>query len=239
MHRCRAQRRSERGQASGFRLLVRVRQHGATRYNTRYPGVAKVDRNLQRVPPGAGTKVPVAAENAPNLPPVSCEFGAPMSRLLYGVLLLLGSSACAAPRAAGAPLAPLGRSWAVPTLGLYQEWWDKTVACSGQSGNMKNVSFYAVDAPAGAIELAGEMAHAWWVREGNRIYLPANALGHEWLVRHEMLHALLQKGSHPAEIFVKACHVASAAVWRGLTLSGGPREPPRERRGHLLFCPLL
>jgi hypothetical protein len=148
-----------------------------------------------------------------------------MSRLFYGVLFLLGSSACAAPRAAGAPLAPLGRSWAVPTLGLYQEWWDKTVACSGQSGNMKDVSFYAVDAPSGAIELAGEMAHAWWVREGNRIYLPANALGHEWLVRHEMLHALLQKGSHPAEIFVDACHVASAAVWRDSTLTADPGNP--------------
>ena len=79
-----------------------------------------------------------------------------MGRLFAAVLLLAGTSACAAPRAAGAPLAPLGRSWAVPTLGLYQEWWDKTVACSGKSGKMTDVQFYAVDAPAGAIELAGE-----------------------------------------------------------------------------------
>jgi hypothetical protein len=148
-----------------------------------------------------------------------------MSRLSYGILLLLTASACAAPRAAGAPLAPLARSWAVPTLGLYQEWWDKTVACSGHSGRMSDVSFYAVDAPTGAIELAGEMAHAWWVREGNRIYLPANALGQEWLVRHEMLHALLQRGSHPGEVFVNACHVASAAVWRDSTLTADPGNP--------------
>src|SRR3954467_5989589 len=151
-----------------------------------------------------------------------------MRRLLCGVVLMLGTSACAAPRAAGAPLAPLGRSWAVPTLGLYQEWWDKTGACSGQAGKMTDVSFYAVDAPSGAIELAGEMAHAWWVREGNRIYLPANALGEEGLVRHEMLHALLKRGSHPAEVFVKACHVASSAVWRDSTLTVDPGNP----RGH-------
>ena len=151
-----------------------------------------------------------------------------MGRLFCAVLLIVSTSACAAPRAAGAPLAPLGRSWAVPTLGLYQEWWDKTVACSGQTGQMTNVSFYAVDAPAGAIELAGEMAHAWWVREGNRIYLPASALGEEWLVRHEMLHALLQRGSHPASVFVQACHVASAAVWRDSTLAVDPGNP----RGH-------
>ncbi len=151
-----------------------------------------------------------------------------MGRLFAAVLLLVGTGACAAPRAAGAPLAPLGRSWAVPTLGLYQEWWDKTVACSGKAGKMTDVSFYAVDAPAGAIELAGEMAHAWWVREGNRIYLPASALSEDWLVRHEMLHALLQRGSHPPSIFVQGCHVASAAVWRDSSLTLDPGNP----RGH-------
>jgi hypothetical protein len=122
----------------------------------------------------------------------------------------------------------MGRSWAVPTLGLYQEWWDKTVACSGRQGKMTDVNFYAVDAPGGAIELAGEMAHAWWVREGNRIYLPANGLSEEWLVRHEMLHALLQRGSHPPSMFVEACHVASAAVWRDSSLTVDPGNP----RGH-------
>ncbi len=151
-----------------------------------------------------------------------------MSRLLCAVLLLAGTAGCAAPRAAGAPLAPLGRSWVVPTLGLYQDWWDKTVACSGKQGQMTDVTFYAVDAPRGGIELAGETAHAWWVREGNRIYLPASALGEEWLVRHEMLHALLQRGSHPAEVFVEACHVASAAVWRDSSLTLDPSNP----RGH-------
>jgi hypothetical protein len=148
-----------------------------------------------------------------------------MRRIFYGVFVILGVGACAAPRAAGAPLAPVGRSWAVPTLGLYQEWWDKTVACSGKTGKMTDVNFYAVDAPGGGIELAGEMAHAWWVREGNRIYLPANALGEEWLVRHEMLHALLQRGSHPANVFVSACHVASSAVWRDSALTVDPGNP--------------
>ena len=75
---------------------------------------------------------------------------------------------------------------------------------------------------------AGETAHAWWVRAGNRIYLPASALGEEWLVRHEMLHAILQRGSHPADIFVEACHVASAAVWRDSSLTVDPSNP----RGH-------
>ena len=96
-----------------------------------------------------------------------------------------------------APVAPVERAWAVPTLELYQAWWTKTEECSGLQGDMSQVTFYAVDSPSGAISLGNEVAHGWWMRRGNRIYLPANALGEEWLVRHEMLHALLQRGSHP------------------------------------------
>jgi hypothetical protein len=81
---------------------------------------------------------------------------------------------------------------------------------------------YAVDSPSGAISLGTEVAHGWWMRKGNRIYLPANALGEEWLVRHEMLHALLQSGSHPADKFVQACHLASLKTWRDSTLAADP-----------------
>jgi hypothetical protein len=63
------------------------------------------------------------------------------------------------------------------------------------------------------------------VRNGNRIYLPANALGEEWLVRHEMLHALMQRGSHPSRAFVEACHLSSAQVWRDSTLTVDPENP--------------
>jgi hypothetical protein len=150
-----------------------------------------------------------------------------MHRVIVGVLLL-SSAGCALPRAAGAPLAPLApveRAWEVPTLELYSEWWRKTEACSGRKGDMSQVKFYAVDAPNGAIGLNGTLAHGWWVRQGNRIYLPANGLGEEWLVRHEMLHALLQRGSHPTKKFVEACHLASLDVWRDSTMRVDPGNP--------------
>jgi hypothetical protein len=148
-----------------------------------------------------------------------------MRRLIAGMLLLSSLTACAAPKVAGAPLAPIERAWEVPTLELYTEWWRKTEECSGRKGEMREVKFFAVDAPTGAIGLNGTVAHGWWVRQGNRIYLPANALGEEWLVRHEMLHALLQRGSHPNEQFVGACHVASVEVWRDSTLRLDPANP--------------
>jgi hypothetical protein len=143
-------------------------------------------------------------------------------RLLTTLVLLSSVTGCAAPRIAGAPLAPIERAWEVPTLELYAKWWQKTEACSGRTGDMSRVTFYAVDSPSGAIGLNRTVAHGWWIRRGNRIYLPANALGEEWLVRHEMLHALLQRGSHPSRQFVEACHLASAEVWRDSTLRVDP-----------------
>jgi hypothetical protein len=148
-----------------------------------------------------------------------------MRGVIVGALLLSATAGCAVPRAAGAPLAPLERAWEVPTLELYTEWWRKTEACSGRKADMSLVKFYAVDAPDGAIGLNGTLAHGWWVRQGNRIYLPANALGEEWLVRHEMLHALLQRGSHPNKAFVEACHLASLDVWRDSTMRADPANP--------------
>lgn len=148
-----------------------------------------------------------------------------MRRFIAAMLLLSSAAGCAVPRAAGAPLAPVERAWEVPTLELYSEWWSKTEACSGRKADMSEVTFYAVDAPNGAIGLNGTVAHGWWVREGNRIYLPANALGEEWLVRHEMLHALLQRGSHPTKQFVDACHLASIDVWRDSTMRVDPSNP--------------
>ena len=146
-------------------------------------------------------------------------------RGLFSSVLLFAIGACAMPRAGAAPLAPVDRSWVVPTLELYQGWWAKTEACSGVTADMSQVTFYAVDSPTGAISLGTEAAHGWWVREGNRVYLPANALGEEWLVRHEMLHALLQRGSHPSEHFAKACHLASLKTWRDSTLVADPLNP--------------
>jgi len=93
---------------------------------------------------------------------------------------------------------------------------------------MSRVTFYAVDAPTGALLLGTEVAHGWWVRKGNRIYLPASALGEEWLVHHEMLHALLQRGDHPPEMFVDACHLSSLADWPDSTATGhGQNREPR------------
>jgi hypothetical protein len=146
-------------------------------------------------------------------------------RLAQWFVVPLLMAACATPNAGAARVAPVERAWVVPTLELYHAWWTKTEECSGIRGDMSQVVFYAVDSPSGAISLGTEVAHGWWMRNGNRIYLPANALGEEWLVRHEMLHALLQRGSHPPGVFVGACHLASLKTWRDSSLTLDPLNP--------------
>src|SRR5688500_10886618 len=146
-------------------------------------------------------------------------------RLARWYILPFLVAASAMPQAGAPPVAPVERAWAVPTLEQYQAWWIKTEECSGLKGDMSQVAFYAVDSPSVAISLGTEVAHGWWMRKGNRVYLPANALGEEWLVRHEMLHALLQRGSHPADKFVQACHLASLKTWRDSTLTADPINP--------------
>ena len=97
------------------------------------------------------------------------------SVIYYWSLVGLLSAGCA-PQTGGAPVAPIGRSWAVPTLRLYEEWWAKNERCAGVRGDMSRVAFYAVDSPTGSISLGTKTAHGWWVRKGNRIYLPSSAV---------------------------------------------------------------
>ncbi len=138
-------------------------------------------------------------------------------------LLVIGACAGATGRAAA--LAPVEAAWRVTPPAIYKEWWAKTEACSGRRGTLQKVAFYAVDAPPGRIHLGDQRAEAWWVREGNRIYLPKDELLREQLVRHEMLHAITRETHHSSESFVRRCHVASEATWIDSSLAFDPRNP--------------
>ena len=148
-----------------------------------------------------------------------------MARHACALSALAVAGACAGGSGRGEAIAPIEASWKVTPPAIYAEWWSKTEACSGRSGRMQRVTFYAVDAPPGRIHLGDQRAEAWWVREGNRIYLPKDELLREQLVRHEMLHALTRETHHSSESFVRRCHVASEATWADSTLAFDPRNP--------------
>jgi hypothetical protein len=136
---------------------------------------------------------------------------------------LLGG--CAVHAAAAAPLAPEQRSWSVAAAPVYRDWWRRTEECAGRRGSLDRVTFYAVEDVECQIYLGDQRALAWWVRDGNRIYLPKGGLLDEMLVRHEMLHALTQEAHHPSEQFVRRCHVASQDTWTDSTLAVDPGNP--------------
>jgi hypothetical protein len=122
-------------------------------------------------------------------------------------------------------LVPIQRAREVAPPAVYAKWWAKTEACSGKKGKMSRVRFFAVDDAKGWIHLGDQRALAWWVREGNRIYLPKGGLRNEMLVRHEMLHALTQQAKHGHKLFAERCHVASPKTWADSTLKRDPDNP--------------
>lgn len=88
----------------------------------------------------------------------------------------------------------------------YATWWNMTEACSGLSGNFDAVSWYTIPVDSlGGFSYEGSEFDGLWFIDGDRIYLAANAVSKGSVVRHEMLHALLQSHGHPVEYFVTRC----------------------------------
>lgn len=90
----------------------------------------------------------------------------------------------------GAPFAP----FVPPTL--YQGWWGEIEACSRRSGDFQRVDWLLVEAGADGTFPCGrrECAGAWG--RPHAIYIAGSYVGAELLVKHEMIHDLVQSGSH-------------------------------------------
>lgn len=85
----------------------------------------------------------------------------------------------------------------------YRIWWDVVQSCSGFVLPFEAVTWFTV--PPGGLSYRGKSAAGVWFNESNRIVL-SQAWQHVGsLVRHEILHALLGVGSHPAEFFERRC----------------------------------
>lgn len=113
---------------------------------------------------------------------------------LAAVALLAGIIACHGPTEA----LPLGATPLEP-LAPYRTWWQLVESCSGLSGSFDAVNWYV----AAVMDPNDLSVDAIWLPETNDIVLrdPTNGS----LVRHEMLHALLRRGGHPAEYFGEKC----------------------------------
>jgi hypothetical protein len=90
----------------------------------------------------------------------------------------------------------------------YQAWWVSTEGCSAIQGNIGRIKWYVVPGVSTFPTAEGEKVGIR-IKTGNdiRIVIAGNYVEHEMVVRHEMLHALLNKAGHPPEYFQDRCHL--------------------------------
>lgn len=121
--------------------------------------------------------------------------------VLRRTLLLLSLAACDSPTG----LPPGAERFTPPAV--YRQWWTLTEACSGLQGSFDAVQWYLLPNGSTLRLDDGTVVDARWDGRGNRIILAADLDGRYAgdLVRHEMLHALLQRGGHPREAFIGRC----------------------------------
>lgn len=124
----------------------------------------------------------------------------------------------------------------------YAAWWQLTEACSGLTGSLAAVHWYVVP-NTNEFSLEGQGVNGAWYQDGNRIALGDSEILDGPLVRHEMLHALLQSGNHPRNEFLANCSDIVVCIDRCVSDAGGPPDTsdaaPILRRDSLTYSLLV
>ena len=94
---------------------------------------------------------------------------------------------------------------------VYREWWAKTEACSGLTGNFDRVHWSVVAGHSFSCG-SGQCAGHW--QSDHDIYIAQDWTTSEMVVRHEMLHDLLGRSGHPDPPFGNPCPL-TWATWQG------------------------
>ena len=121
------------------------------------------------------------------------------ARLLPALLLI---SACGFDVAGESRIAPPA---------VYREWWAATEACSGLRGDFDRVQWLVV--PGHSFHCSSGQCVGHW-EPGHLIYLASDWANHEMVVRHEMLHDLLERSGHPNPPFGQECPL-TWSTWPG------------------------
>jgi hypothetical protein len=106
------------------------------------------------------------------------------------------------------PTAPPDGAIPMAVPAEYATWYARTEACAELRGQLEGIEWYVVPDAATFETSIGEKV-GLWERVGNvsRITIAGDYVGNEMVVRHEMLHDLLERTGHPPEYFVARCHL--------------------------------
>lgn len=90
---------------------------------------------------------------------------------------------------------------------VYRAWWAQIEQCAGRRGSFDAVRWYAVPGEEPfSVPRHPRPVYGYWNAVENHIvllqYLPNRRAP---IIRHEMLHAILQRTDHPREYFVERC----------------------------------
>lgn len=124
------------------------------------------------------------------------------ARLIRAAGLLLALTGCGFDPDGDVPLEP-------PPV--YREWFAKTEACSGRTGDFSRLRWSVIEGYSFTCA-SGQCAGHW--RTDHQIFLASEWVMDEMVVRHEMLHDILNRSGHPDPPFGDGCPLTWAS-WNG------------------------
>jgi len=93
----------------------------------------------------------------------------------------------------------------------YRVWWNKTMACSGLKADFDRVHWSVVDGYSFPCK-SGQCVGHW--ESSHHIWIAKDWLNDEMVVRHEMLHDLIDHAGHPNPPFGPECPL-TWETWNG------------------------
>jgi hypothetical protein len=154
--------------------------------------------------------------------------GPRLGALLSGALLVLlgGAAACDTPTGPVVEMPARAVAWTPPAQ--YRLWWSFAETCADRRGDVNGVQWYVWPEP-GPLLLGGKWYNGYWWQEGSRILLASESVGDGRVVRHEMLHQLLQLEGHPTEYFDGRCEGVVVGTGVGSAALADPSLVARAR----------
>ncbi|MFN0181696.1 MAG: hypothetical protein ACKVZ0_23050 [Gemmatimonadales bacterium] len=134
-----------------------------------------------------------------------CRAGVATSAIRVGFAGLAGLLWACGPAKSTEPLPPNAVAFEAPAL--FAEWWARTESCSGQRGNLSEIGWFVVPGAEFATSRGVKVASWSHGGAGVEIVVASDFVNDEMVVRHEMLHALLDETGHPRGYFVAKCHL--------------------------------
>lgn len=137
-----------------------------------------------------------------------------MKKLVFLAILLMGCAKSLHPGLSSAPYSPTAPEHAHynPRPIVYETWWAEVEKCSHLTGDLDSAVFFLVpeDTQIG-FTYRGDILLGLWIWP-HYIYIDEYYEYNAAVVRHEMLHNLLQIGGHPEKYYCEMCkdYVVSA-----------------------------